>query len=190
MTDFEAQETGWSPLGFLPAALVWLLLIAALSSSALLATQGERYLVWVVTFAVVLVLLSLELRLRSRTLETVAGSEDFRSPATLLGFPAHLAAETRRLHQSFDSADLETLKARVDRLCEDCVDPLIEARAQLGAQLGLSRFADMMTSFARGERCLNRAWSALTDAHESEARQAMAGASAAFQEAADKCARD
>jgi len=90
-------------------------------------------------------------------------------------------------------SDLERLKDAsspdflngVDGVLEDHVTPFVEMRHQLVDDLGLSRAAPIMLHMARGERLLNRAWSAEADGFRAEAVDALSEACEVFQEALD-----
>ncbi|PIE23455.1 MAG: hypothetical protein CSA62_07505 [Planctomycetota bacterium] len=73
-----------------------------------------------------------------------------------------------------------TARSSLDQMGNELVAPLIEARHGLALELGLGPFADKMSQFARGERALHRAWSALTDGNLEEARMALKDAEALF----------
>lgn len=90
-------------------------------------------------------------------------------------------------------SDLELLKDAsspdflngVDGVLDDHVTPFVEMRHQLVEDLGLSRAAPIMLHMARGERLLNRAWSAEADGFRDEAVDALSEACEVFQEALD-----
>ena len=73
----------------------------------------------------------------------------------------------------------------VDGVLDDHVTPFVEMRHQLVEELGLSRAAPIMLHMARGERLLNRAWSAEADGFRAEAVDALSEACEVFQEALD-----
>lgn len=59
--------------------------------------------------------------------------------------------------------DSKVVKEALDQVLEELVPNLLDGREALIARLGLSRFAEMMSSFAVMERNSGRAWSALID---------------------------
>lgn len=90
-------------------------------------------------------------------------------------------------------SDLDRLKdaassdflAGVDGVLEGHVTPFVEMKYQLVEELGLGRAAPVILHMARGERLLNRAWSAEADGFRAEAIDALSEASEVFQEALD-----
>ena len=78
--------------------------------------------------------------------------------------------------------DADAPKARdaIDRLTNEVLEPIVEARGQLISRHGLAGFAEYFGPYSAGERNVNRAWSALTDGHAVVARQALESADTAF----------
>ncbi len=77
----------------------------------------------------------------------------------------------------------EALKASLDRLRFERIEPLVEARLHYQRQLGLERFARAFGPFSSAERSLYRAWSALVDGVPEEARRAVETARERLREA-------
>lgn len=75
------------------------------------------------------------------------------------------------------------LRERLDRLQDDLLTPVVDARGQLVARHGLSNFAMYFGAFSAGERNLARAWSALTDGHTPTAAAALRSSHTAFTDA-------
>lgn len=68
-----------------------------------------------------------------------------------------------------DSAEAREL---IDGIFTDLVEPLVDQRGRFMARHGLGTFAEYFGAFAGGERNLARTWSAITDGHSEEARDA------------------
>ena len=66
--------------------------------------------------------------------------------------------------------DIPTYEMRfeIDRLLRDDLARFADARDSLKILFGLQSFADIMSSFAAGERYINRIWSASTDGYQDE----------------------
>jgi len=75
------------------------------------------------------------------------------------------------------------LRASLEALLLDQLLPLVEARGLLANAHGVEAYAKVFTPLASGERCLNRAWSALADGHPPEAKAQLARAQAHFENA-------
>jgi hypothetical protein len=61
-----------------------------------------------------------------------------------------------------------------------------DARASMVHLFGLQTYADIMSSFAAGERYINRVWSASADGYDEEARDYLARAATRFTEAREQ----
>jgi len=65
------------------------------------------------------------------------------------------------------------VREELDRVQDELLTPLVDARAQLIARHGTQHFAVYFGAFSAGERNLNRTWSALTDGHSVVARESL-----------------
>lgn len=81
------------------------------------------------------------------------------------------------------NADVPALRHQLDDLAMDVLLPAVDARERWIARDGLVAFADYWGEFSAGERLAARTWSALTDGHTPEARDAVDKAIAAFERA-------
>ena len=61
------------------------------------------------------------------------------------------------------------LRDRIDLKLRDDLRRFAEARGSMVHLFGLQTYADIMSSFAAGERYINRVWSASADGYDSEA---------------------
>lgn len=84
-----------------------------------------------------------------------------------------------------DAKSVRTLEV-VGALQQDAVAAVVDARARLVAERGLTEYARFMDAFAAGERKLNRAWSAAADRYEDEVRACIADALERFRQARDR----
>jgi hypothetical protein len=71
-----------------------------------------------------------------------------------------LVAQTEALGAETDPA---ALKDGVEQVLMESLMPVVAARLMLAAAHGIETYAMVYTPLASGERCLNRAWSALVD---------------------------
>lgn len=69
-----------------------------------------------------------------------------------------------------------------DGFMED-LNSFVQARESLSHRFGVQTYANVMTSFASGERALNRAWSASTDGYVDAVARALEKALGQFREA-------
>lgn len=110
-----------------------------------------------------------------------------------------LASNRNNMQQSLDrivsgleemdreKATLPTYEARfeIDRRFRSDLDLFAEARHSLSHMYGLQAYADIMSSFAAGERYLNRVWSASADGYCDEVNEYLGRALAMFRDAKD-----
>ena len=74
------------------------------------------------------------------------------------------------------------VRHRIDELFTDDLNTFVEARESIAHTHSLNAYADVMTSFAAGERYLNRVWSASTDGYVDEVNAYLDKALAQFVE--------
>ena len=79
--------------------------------------------------------------------------------------------------------DAPAAREAIDSLMDNDIGPLVDQRGQLIARHGLATFAEYFGPFSGGERNLARTWSAITDGHAEEARNSVAAARNAFEQA-------
>ena len=82
-----------------------------------------------------------------------------------------------------DGMTNEAIHEELDKLLLGPVYTLAEGRNSIRSAHGMRVFTAVMDPFARGERKLNRAWSAAVDGYEDEARRSLRAALPAFREA-------
>lgn len=75
------------------------------------------------------------------------------------------------------------LREQIDQRLRDDLRRFADARESLVHLFGLQVYADLMSSFATGERYVNRVWSASADGYADEARKFLSRASDQFLDA-------
>lgn len=93
------------------------------------------------------------------------------------------------LNAQKSSIDTYDVHGRIDELFIDDLDNFVRARESIAHGHGLAAYADVMSSFAAGERYLNRVWSASTDGYIDEVHAYLDKAQAQFVESLDKVRR-
>ena len=83
---------------------------------------------------------------------------------------------------ALDAEQARALRARIDALCLDRIEPVVEARHQVEARHGLAAHAALYGPLATGERWLHRAWSAFVDGHLHEGCASVQTAARAFEQ--------
>ena len=81
------------------------------------------------------------------------------------------------------------VRHRIDELFTDDLNTFVEARESIAHTHSLNAYADVMSSFAAGERYLNRVWSASTDGYIDEVNTYLDKAQEQFSESLDKIRR-
>ena len=89
------------------------------------------------------------------------------------------------LDEMTNAADLKgaALRERIDLKLRDDLRRFAEARESMVHLFGLQSYADIMSSFAAGERYVNRVWSASADGYDHEAAAYLSKAARQFAEA-------
>ena len=83
----------------------------------------------------------------------------------------------------------EALRAVIDDRLRDDLRRFADARESMVHLFGLQAYADIMSSFAAGERYINRVWSASVDGYDTEAEINLEKAARQFVDAQSQLAR-
>jgi hypothetical protein len=94
-----------------------------------------------------------------------------------------------RLNAQKSSINTYDVRHRIDELFPEDLTVFVEARESIAHSHGLAAYADVMSSFAAGERYLNRVWSASADGYVDEVNAYLDKAQAQFVESLDKIHR-
>lgn len=73
-----------------------------------------------------------------------------------------------RLEEEKGAISTYDVRHRIDELFRDDLARFVDARESIGHVYGLGAYGDVMSSFAAGERYLNRVWSASADGYIDE----------------------
>ena len=96
---------------------------------------------------------------------------------------ANILANLEKINS--DAAKLPVYEARfeIDRMLREDLNSFANARESMQHVFGLQGYADVMSSFAAGERYINRVWSASTDGYVDEVLNYLDRATQQFREA-------
>jgi ElaB/YqjD/DUF883 family membrane-anchored ribosome-binding protein len=83
----------------------------------------------------------------------------------------------------------EALRERIDNHLREDLRRFAEARDSMVHLFGLQTYADIMSSFAAGERYINRVWSASVDGYDAEAEVYVEKAASQFADAQSQLTR-
>ncbi len=92
-------------------------------------------------------------------------NENIRSVETALEKIVENITQLNSQKQSINTYDV---RHRIDELFLEELDIFVEARQSIAHIYGLSAYGEVMSSFAAGERYLNRVWSASADGYIDE----------------------
>jgi len=81
---------------------------------------------------------------------------------------AQIVEKISRLNAQKESVDIYDIRHRIDELFPGDLTSFVQARESIAHVHGLQAYADVMSSFAAGERYLNRVWSASADGYVDE----------------------
>ncbi len=97
-----------------------------------------------------------------------------------------IAQNMTQLNSEKQSIDPYDIRHRLEELFADDLSTFIAARETIAHSYGLAAYADVMSSFAAGERYLNRAWCASADGYVDEVHQYLDKAKEQFTSSLDK----
>jgi ATP-dependent Lon protease len=79
-----------------------------------------------------------------------------------------IAANIDKLNADKHAIDTYDVRHQIDELFADDLETFVDARQSIAHRHGLAAYGEVMTSFAAGERYLNRVWSASADGYIDE----------------------
>jgi len=97
-----------------------------------------------------------------------------------------IAANIDKLNADKHSIDTYDMRHRIDELFVDDIDSFVEARESIAHRYGLAAYGEVMSTFAAGERYLNRVWSASADGYIDEVNTYLEKAREQFSESLNK----
>lgn len=168
-------------------ALGYLLIVAGFLAGALVAVQDELT-VETAPFVGALAVGALGVVIvRVATYRAATHVEHLAANIGTIGSSlTQLVDDVERLEAEKESIDVYELRHVIDRVFPPHLEAFVEARESIAHSYGLKAYADVMNSFAAGERHLNRVWSASTDGYVDEAHDYVALALERMREARDK----
>jgi hypothetical protein len=150
------------PLGHV---LLWLGFLAA----AFVSTRQADVIAWGGYAAAAVVGVAGVVLLRRTAAAVVSHRETIRANiATLESSLARLVKNVSALNAARESTFVYDVHGRIDDELAPDLAAFAEAREAMIHGIGLQEYADVMDHFARGERALNRAWSASADGYVDE----------------------
>jgi hypothetical protein len=90
---------------------------------------------------------------------------------TVEGSLERIAANLNELDRDKHSIDTYDMRHKIDELFMDDLEKFVDARQSIVHRYGLAAYGEVMSSFAAGERYLNRVWSASADGYIDEVNE-------------------
>jgi coenzyme F420-reducing hydrogenase delta subunit len=97
-----------------------------------------------------------------------------------------IATNIKKLNIDKHSINTYDMRHRIDELFVDDLEMFVDARESIGHRYGLAAYGEVMSSFAAGERYLNRVWSASADGYIDEVNAYIEKAQEQFVESLEK----
>ena len=97
-----------------------------------------------------------------------------------------ITANIKKLDADKHSINTYDMRHRIDELFIDDIDQFVEARESIAHRYGLAAYGEVMSTFAAGERYLNRVWSASADGYIDEVNTYLEKAREQFSESLNK----
>ena len=118
---------------------------------------------------------------RTSTVEST--EESTASLSEIRGSLLNLLKNTQQMSGQMDELAPSEMTVFIDDvLSPDCYI-FAEGRNAITTEMGLQKFADVMTHFSAAERAVNRAWSAAADGYVDEAKKCVERAVSMFEDA-------
>jgi len=149
--------------------LAKLLVVLAFLGGAFLASLDPVKMDWI-TFVPVIIVGAIGVFL-SKRMEAAAAKHDAvltANRADMEDSLTNILANLKALEGRKDKIPTYEMRFEIDELFRDDLIRFAEARETMKHIFGLRAFADIMSSFAAGERYINRVWSASTDGYVDE----------------------
>jgi uncharacterized protein YutE (UPF0331/DUF86 family) len=93
-----------------------------------------------------------------------------------------IAANLDKLNAEKHSVNTYDMRYKIDELFMDDLEQFVDARQSIVHRYGLAAYGEIMSSFAAGERYLNRVWSASADGYIDEVNEYLEKAKDQFAE--------
>ena len=97
-----------------------------------------------------------------------------------------ITSNINKLNAEKHSINTYDMRHRIDALFVDDLDKFVDARESITHRYGLAAYGEVMSSFAAGERYLNRVWSASADGYIDEVNAYLEKARNQFSESLEK----
>ena len=149
--------------------LAFLLVVIAFLAGSFLASLDETHMNWTYFVPVMVVgFIGAIWYKRMANAEAKHGSLLENNKITLIDSLNNILKNLKELDGRKDKVPTYEMRFEIDKLFRDDLINFADARDSMKHLFGIQHFADIMSSFAAGERYINRVWSASTDGYVDE----------------------
>ncbi len=167
--------------------IAFIFVILSFLAGAFLASLDERTMNWVY-FVPVMLIGFIAAFIYKREANAAAKHGDLlqNNKQILIKSLNNILQNLEALNGRKDKVPTYEMRFEIDKLFRDDLMNFAEARESMKHLFGIQYFADIMSSFAAGERYINRVWSASTDGYVDEVLMYVGKALDQFQHANDE----
>ncbi|WP_262692891.1 hypothetical protein [Kordiimonas aestuarii] len=149
--------------------IAYLIVVLAFLAGAFLASLHPTEMDWPSFLPVMLAgVIGVVLIKRSESAEARSSDKLARNRVLLEESLANIVTNLKALDGRKDKVPTYDMRFEIDKLFRDDLTNFADARDSMKHLFGLQSYADVMSSFAAGERYINRVWSASTDGYIDE----------------------
>jgi len=149
--------------------LAFLLVVIAFTAGAYLTSLDEKTVNW--TYFIPVVIVGFASAIWFKVLsnaEAKSGDLLQTNKATLIRSLDNILVNLKELNGRKEKVPTYEMRFEIDKIFREDLIDFADARDSMKHLFGLQHFADIMSSFAAGERYINRVWSASTDGYVDE----------------------
>ncbi|NVJ71341.1 MAG: hypothetical protein HWE08_13350 [Alphaproteobacteria bacterium] len=149
--------------------VAYLLVMLSFLAGAFLASLDKLAMDWVVFIPVMVVgVVGVVLLKRAEAAEAKDSTKLAHHRGELESSLKNILKNLEDIHGRKDKVPTYDMRFEIDRLLREDLNRFADARDSMKHIFGLQAYADIMSSFAAGERYINRVWSASTDGYVDE----------------------
>ncbi len=147
----------------------YLLVMLSFLAGAFLTSLDKLTMDWKVFIPVIAVgVFGVIMLKRAEAAEAKDSSKLAHHRGELEGSLKNILKNLEDIHGRKDKVPTYDMRFEIDRLLREDLNRFADARDSMKHIFGLQAYADIMSSFAAGERYINRVWSASTDGYVDE----------------------
>lgn len=167
--------------------LAKLIIIAAFLAGAFLASLDQETVNWLYFIPVIIAgVIGVFLLKSSEKAAAQDGNLLASDKQTLENSLNNILKNLRELDGRKDKVPTYEMRFEIDRIFREDLNNFADSRESMKHLFGLMAYADIMSSFAAGERYLNRVWSASTDGYVDEVLAYVSKAHSQFEHALEE----